>query len=383
MARLWAGFGESLDYWTALREGCVGDPERRAVELLRRYTDPERFGLYCLTGELVVRGNLTGTLYLLGKGGEVLELEEGCPVASWCVYIGGDDMMPDTDKVLTLRAIIEGQELAFLRTGNRNPRNGFFDPLAVRRTRTPGLRNPLMEPFLPAEMYGHGGLARLSAVLDTEQLLDMGRIRPEDWTQGHEVGPLAPRRVRRPRRARGDVGRIEPYLMADGLYPMAPDAGPDDSMLAPAPDEGNRGLLHGPPEAELDHYVARSIEEAEDSNEALMDMPIPGKQPLVWFDEEEGDDPFLRFPAPRANRAVLGTPEDDIRGAGRPAHDVRYADLETEDLRRRIEHEVQQEIAGTRRRIEHLGRMIVGPRLAGGLQPVLRVRDDGRLEPVT
>lgn len=335
---LW-GHERNLDYWTALERGEVDDPERRAIALLRRYTDPERFGLYCVTGELAVRGNLTGTMYVLDRTGRVLELEDGREVATWCVYMDGHIEMPLTDNVLTLRAIIEGEELAFLRTGNRSP-----GPSGGRFQRGPattfvGVRNPHTEPFLPAEVYDlPGAFPRL---LGTEEILDMERLRPNDWQARPE--PYLVHRPRRLRRGRGRPRQVHGGCFG-GYTEQRIKVEGDDTFLFPAKDEGNKGLLHGPPVGELHHYHDMLAAEMDDGNECLLDYRPPGREPNIWFDEAQ-DDPILGFPAPKGNRAVLGLPEEP------EPRELAYVtappmDPETEDLRRRIQREVLREVRG-------------------------------------
>jgi len=114
------GVGKGLDYPTAVRRGEVPMPERRAVEMLRRQCDPERFRYYCHTGHLPARGNVTGTIYLVRKGGGAMELCDGREVASWCISIGPHRPdLPPTDHAAVLKAMIEGEEPTFVRTGNR------------------------------------------------------------------------------------------------------------------------------------------------------------------------------------------------------------------------------------------------------------------------
>jgi hypothetical protein len=114
------GEGHSLDFWTALERGEVDDAEIRAVDLLRRTTDPFRFAYYCQTAMLPAMGNVTGRIYMLERGGSALELEDSRIVASWCISIGPhNERIPGTDQVVVLRNYVEGEEIEFMRIGNR------------------------------------------------------------------------------------------------------------------------------------------------------------------------------------------------------------------------------------------------------------------------
>jgi hypothetical protein len=175
--RLW-GHDRGLDYWTALARGEVPGPEQRAVALLKRVVDPYRFSLYCLLGRLPVMGNVTRTLYLVEKGGGVVELEDGFGIASWCISIGPhSEDVPGTDHVVALRSIIEGEEMAFLRTGNRG-RGGMFG----RVCENPYVQSPFEEPFGPKEE------SRLDRMIGTDQLLFPT---PEQEETAMLAGPIA------------------------------------------------------------------------------------------------------------------------------------------------------------------------------------------------
>jgi hypothetical protein len=185
---LWGNSG-TLDYWTALARGEVAGPEERAVNLLRRVCDPYRFSLYCMTGQLPVMGNITKKTYLALKSGGLLELDDGVPVAWWCFSVGpyAPDI-PDTDNVVVCRSIVEGEELAFLNTGDRHPRGYHFTKNEVERA--VGVADPFVVEAMPREFDDF----RPDRVLDTAQLLDlsdiMGKNSNEYEGQGQLQGPF-------------------------------------------------------------------------------------------------------------------------------------------------------------------------------------------------
>src|SRR5574342_85601 len=167
------GDSRDLDYWTALACGEVDEPEQRAVDLLRRTTDEERFGYYCQTGMLPVMGNVTGRISLLQRGGQAMELEDGRVVASWCISIGPHATeIPGTDHVVVLRNMVEGEELDFLEIGNRNP---------VRTTYRPTLLFGVQRivEWLPDAYCESFGCDMGEA--ENEELLELGDIRASDW----------------------------------------------------------------------------------------------------------------------------------------------------------------------------------------------------------
>lgn len=162
-----------LDFWTAAACGEVDGPEMRAVDLLRHTTDEERFGYYCQTGMLPVMGNVTGRIYLLQRGGQAMELEDGRPVASWCISIGPHATeIPGTDHVVVLRNMVEGEELDFLEIGNRNPIHHVYDPILLF-----GMQR--IEEWLPHAVLDSFGCDMGDA--ENEELLELREIRAEDW----------------------------------------------------------------------------------------------------------------------------------------------------------------------------------------------------------
>jgi len=173
------GEGNSLDFWTALERGEVDAAEIRAVDLLRRTTDSFRFAYYCQTAMLPAMGNVTGRIYMLERGGAALELEDGHVVASWCISIGPHaTTIPGTDQVVVLRNFVEGEEIEFMRIGNRT---GYHDDIYyfLRHLNiTEWLPNLFLEPLLDRES-------------ENDDILALEEIRPSDWMyRGDRQAPV-------------------------------------------------------------------------------------------------------------------------------------------------------------------------------------------------
>lgn len=115
------------------------------MELLESVCDPYRFALYCVSGEMPARGNVTGTIYQIAKRGGVIELKDGLPVKHWCISIGPHISVPGTDNVVVLKAMIEGEELEFRSIGNANSFQG------CDWNGAPGVVNPYAVPWMPEE----------------------------------------------------------------------------------------------------------------------------------------------------------------------------------------------------------------------------------------
>lgn len=115
---------QDMDFWTALAEGEVPAPERRAVKLLRSISDSYRFSLYCYTARFPAMGNITKRTYMVQRCGSVDELHDGCIVASWCIHHERDfysnTKEPPTDEVIALKNLIEGSEEKLWKIGNRS-----------------------------------------------------------------------------------------------------------------------------------------------------------------------------------------------------------------------------------------------------------------------
>jgi len=147
------GWGDraQYSYWTALAVGQVDVPERRAMELLESVCDPYRFAIYCHTGDMPARGNLTGTIFLIRRRGRVGELEDGVEVASWCISIGPHFGVPGTDNVVVLKAMLEGEEAEFRRIGNRSPHGPWYHGPGKRPRSTENVTNPYTYQFIPKD----------------------------------------------------------------------------------------------------------------------------------------------------------------------------------------------------------------------------------------
>lgn len=117
---LW-GPDNNLDFWTARAAGLVAAPEQRAVSLLAKHSEERRFSLYCRTGQMAAMGNMTKRIYLIRRFAGVLELEDGRPRASWCMNGGGRHRLPESDHVVAMKLMIEGEEYVFRTTGNPSP----------------------------------------------------------------------------------------------------------------------------------------------------------------------------------------------------------------------------------------------------------------------
>lgn len=167
------GKGAILDYWAALAAGEVDPPEQRAMTLLSSVCDPYRFSLYCVTGCLAAIGNLTRTVYLIRRKMETFELDDGSPVATWCISIGPHANIPPTDNVVAIKALIEGEEGAFRRTGNRTdmfpgdtaapPIPGVCDPFTQRFIDSEEPREACLERAANRSMLNHEGAERAAA----------------------------------------------------------------------------------------------------------------------------------------------------------------------------------------------------------------------------
>lgn len=121
--KLWGENGDQ-DFWTARRAGAVAPQEERAMALLAKSIDERRFSLYCRMGALPVMGNMTKRIYMIRRKSTVLELEDGQPWVSWCMNGGRRHELPETDHVVVMRALLEGEEYVFRTTANASPAFG-------------------------------------------------------------------------------------------------------------------------------------------------------------------------------------------------------------------------------------------------------------------
>jgi hypothetical protein len=146
MSILW-GKDRSLNYWSAAREGAVPDAEKRAMGLLASISDEERFSFYCMAGMFPAMGNVTKRIYMIRRWTTVLELEDGRPRASWCILAQDRSIAPETDHVVAMKNILEGNELAFREVGNAF--NYGHDPFRGRVEAKTEFMNPYLTPIGP------------------------------------------------------------------------------------------------------------------------------------------------------------------------------------------------------------------------------------------
>lgn len=161
---LW-GPSKNFDYWTARHADCVPPEERRAMALLASITDERRFSLYCLTGQMMAMGNVTKRIYLVRRHATVLELEDGRPYKTWCIGTPDRHYIPETDHVVTMKTLIEGEEMAFRQTGNPSRLGGSF-PASEEK---PWFQNPYLVPFVDHHRekdIRDGGNAEFSDFMD-------------------------------------------------------------------------------------------------------------------------------------------------------------------------------------------------------------------------
>jgi hypothetical protein len=158
LGSLW-GPSSNLDYWTAREAGLVAPEERRAVSLLAEICDEPRFALYCRMGSLPAMGNVTKRIYLIQRGSGVVELDDGVPVASWCIHAPNRRSLPESDHVAGMKVLLEGEERIFRATGNRS---GWYQSGDGRNA-----DNPYETPFLPDR------LRRLPALKGNDDFADL------------------------------------------------------------------------------------------------------------------------------------------------------------------------------------------------------------------
>lgn len=118
LSNLW-GPDRDLDFWTARDAGLVSEPELRAMKLLASMCDEKRFAFYCHEGFIAALGNVTKHLYLVRRYTRVQETVDGRILNEWCVITRDQHQIPETDVVLALKSLIEGEEIFFRETGNR------------------------------------------------------------------------------------------------------------------------------------------------------------------------------------------------------------------------------------------------------------------------
>jgi hypothetical protein len=236
---LW-GPGRDLDYWSAVAAAEVNEPEARAVALLATTCDEARFSRYCLTGTLPALGNATKRTYLIRRHYTTLEMDDGRPVVSWCVMARDRHLVPETDHVVAMMSLIEGEEMAFRGLGNRL---WVDDGVGEREPggRGPGVPALFEAPIAPRMGAGAGDVGGQEAALRMAEFqatrqADLARIRAElTWARppaepdGAEVAasPTAVRLideyVRRFMAALRPQAQVAPILAPDGAgwWPVA------------------------------------------------------------------------------------------------------------------------------------------------------------------
>lgn len=157
MPGLW-GPSKDLDYWTARGKDLVPPEERRAMALLASITDEQRFSLYCKIGQMPALGNVTKRIYLVRRFDRVLELSDGRPSRSWCIGAENRYAIPETDHIVTMKNLIEGEELAFRETGNPS------SSLIGTTPPVDGVVNPYAVPFCGVDDEARAGLDNVAFV---------------------------------------------------------------------------------------------------------------------------------------------------------------------------------------------------------------------------
>ncbi len=121
---LW-GKLRNMSFSQAQKNGLVSDQEARAVELMRSVCDRERVEIYLKCGVLPARGNLTGRTYLVRRFKRVAEFHRNEVVAEWCIRLKPE--YPETDNVVAMKNMIEGEEGEFRKQANLFAHKSCFD----------------------------------------------------------------------------------------------------------------------------------------------------------------------------------------------------------------------------------------------------------------
>lgn len=189
MGTLW-GPSKDLDYWAARERDLVPPEERRAMALLASISDEHRFSLYCLTGQMPAMGNVTKRFYLIRRFDRVLELEDGRPYRSWCIGTPDRHEIPETDHVVTMKTLLEGEEMAFRETGNPStlsigmggPKEDFYNPYRIPFYGEDGEPSGLKEDDF---------LDFMDTKREIDRLRSLEELRKEEWDRIAESGPPA------------------------------------------------------------------------------------------------------------------------------------------------------------------------------------------------
>jgi hypothetical protein len=98
-----------------------GQPDRRALALLKEWLSPAQLAQYESKGHFEVTGSHSGKRYRIRRGGQmnIDELDErGTRVAVWC--FGPEGQLPAGDVMLAQKIALETEEQAALTVGNRS-----------------------------------------------------------------------------------------------------------------------------------------------------------------------------------------------------------------------------------------------------------------------
>ena len=166
---LW-GPDRKLDYWAALRAGLVPDREKRAVSLLASIADERRLSYYLLSGLFPALGNATKRIYMVRRFHTVVELDDGVPAASWCILTQDRGSIPETDHVVAMKNIIEGEEMAFREVGN------CFQPETDPFVGTVPLRSEFTNPYVNSAI----GSPKIRHCSESRKIHDQQRLLREE-----------------------------------------------------------------------------------------------------------------------------------------------------------------------------------------------------------
>lgn len=190
---LW-GPDKTLDYWAARRAGLVPSQETRAMQLLASMADERRFSFYCISGMFPAMGNVTRRTYLVRRFSTILELDAGVPVGAWCVVTQDRNAIPETDHVVAMKNLIEGEEMAVREIGNRTGwgisdgdigfPNGFAPARAFRRPVRDALQQSVADWDRPRALRERGISVHKRRM---ERALEAGGARPKERPQPNIV----------------------------------------------------------------------------------------------------------------------------------------------------------------------------------------------------
>jgi len=91
--------------------------ELTALQLLEDLIDEQSLRVYKETGKLVVKGKRYD--YVLNKGSGVYKIEKD-KIVDLCIHLRNRTKYPETDNIISLKLLIEGNESRFLRTANNH-----------------------------------------------------------------------------------------------------------------------------------------------------------------------------------------------------------------------------------------------------------------------